>query len=272
MTEIKDFISRFGFYVTPFTCEFSIEERFIKDNGEKSVEQLYRCVDKRMCAALVAPAGAGKTVTIRSLINRLPETRYRTHYVNVTDLSKRDMCREIATVAGIESTGNYSTLVKRLQEHFTSSLEIDGLRPVLILDEAHDIRRDVLAILRILTNFNMDSRLVVSILLVGQPPLAKKLRHAELEDVTRRLSHYATLSLLSKKETAQYIKHRCTIAGASSLPFATESVDVIYEIGRGNMRATDFLALKSLEVAHDQDCDVVNSNHAVEARRLLWPS
>ena len=271
MSEIKDFISRFGFNTTPFTCEFSTEERFMNETCETSVKQLRRSVEKRMCAALIAPSGIGKTVTLRSLISLLPETRYRIHYVNVTDLSKRDMCREIATVAGLESTGNYPSLVKKLQDHFASSLEIDGLRPVLILDEAHDIRLDVLAILRILTNFNMDSRLVVSIVLAGQPELAKKLRHNKLEDVSRRLSHCATLSPLSKKQTMQYLKHRCAMAGSASFPFDTGAKEAVYEIGRGNMRATDFLCLKSIEIAHDEDCNVVDSNHVVLARRLLWP-
>jgi len=45
----------------------------------------------------------------------------------------------------------------------------------------------------------------------------------------------------------------------------------IYEIGRGNLRATDHLALQALELAHDAGCDVVDAQHVTEARRLLWP-
>ena len=37
-----------------------------------------------------------------------------------------------------------------------------------MLDEAHDIRPDVLGILRVLTNFKWDSRLVVSFVLANQ--------------------------------------------------------------------------------------------------------
>jgi len=189
----------------------------------------------------------------------------------VTNLSKRDMCREIATVTGIESAGTYPALVKRLQEHFWASLDLDGIRPVLILDEAHDIRPDVLAIMRILTNFDMDNRLVVSIVLTGQPPLAKLLKHPSLQAVTQRLALYATLRTLSRSETAQYVEHRCRIAGVKSCPIDTGAMQALYEIGRGNLRATDQLSLKSLETAHDQDCDAVDSNHVAEARRMLWP-
>ena len=271
MKKTKDFTSRFGFHGIPFTCEIRNEDRYVNEIYEIPIDHLYRTVDKRMCGALIAPADTGKTAMLRALMDRLPEARYRVHYIKVTHLSKRDMCREISNVIGIESAGTYPVLVRRLQEHFSTSLSVDGLRQVLIIDEAHDIRPEVLAIMRILMNFDMDNRLVLSILLTGQPPLIKLLKHQSLEAVTRRLSLCATLRLLSRTETVEYVEHRCRIAGASSCPFDTRAMEALYEIGRGNLRATDQLCLKSLEIADEHDCDVIDSNHVTEARRLLWP-
>ena len=131
MNQPKDFISRFKFHTTPFTCEISVSERFAHQLYEEQLGHLQRAVDKRMCAALIAPAGTGKTFLLRSLTDRLPETRYRIHYVKVTDLSKRDMCREIVATVGAEPAGTYPALVRRLQERLASYLDIDGLRPVL---------------------------------------------------------------------------------------------------------------------------------------------
>ena len=51
--------------------------------------------------------------------------------------------------------------------------------------------------LRLLTNFEMGSRLVVSIVLAGQSGLAAMLRRDEMEDIARRIAHYATLRPLS---------------------------------------------------------------------------
>ena len=270
MKKFADFISRFGFNSTPFTCEIAVSQHFVNEPYTEALQHLYRAVDKRMSAALIAPAGTGKSTVLRTLVSRLPETRYHIHYIKVTDLSKRDLCQEIAAVVGAESAGNYPTLVRRLQDRFSASFDIDGLRPVLLLDEAHDIRPEVLGILRILTNFDMDSRLVVSVVLSGQAPLAKLLSHPRLEDVARRLAHYATLRLLSRGEIKPYIEHRCHIAGAASCPFDSAAIDALYEIGRGNLRATDHLALKALEIAHDCDCDVLDSNHIAQAKRMLW--
>ena len=53
-------------------------------------EALLEQLERRASAAIIAPAGAGKSCLLRSLRARLPEARYRVHYVKVTDLSKRD--------------------------------------------------------------------------------------------------------------------------------------------------------------------------------------
>ena len=268
---MNDLRSRFAMHTLPFTREIPVEHRFSLPLFDTPLAALLRVVQERLSAALVAPAGTGKTALLRALVAQLPEARYRIHYVKVTGLSKRDMCREIATALGTPAAGTYPSLVRRIQEHYAALADTGGLRPVLLLDEAHDLRPDVLAMMRLLTNFDMDSRLVLSIVLAGQPPLRTLLRRDDLDDIARHLAHYATLRPLSRAETARYLEHRCTIAGATTLPFDTSAQDAIYEIGRGNLRATDRLALKALELAHLADTNVAGANDVTEARKVLWP-
>mgnify|MGYP001257849107 CR=1 FL=1 len=255
--KMKDYRSRFGFHACPFTRELANKDRFGLEDFDEAIEAVLATLDSRMSCALIAPAGTGKTSVLRAVIARLPEARYRTHYVKVTSLSNRDMCREIAQAVGLAPAGTYPTLVRR--------------RPVLILDEAHDLRPDPLAMLRVLTNFDMDSKLVVSIVLAGQPKLRDLLRRDDLVDVAGRLAHYATLRLLSRDEVNRYVEHRCTIAGALHVPFDQDAVDALYEIGRGNLRATDQLARKALEITHRADHDVCSAAHVAQARKWGCP-
>lgn len=268
---VQDLRSRFGFHATPFTRELAVEDRFPLPEFEEAVEAMLLTVEARMSCALIAPAGTGKTTVLRAMIAKLPEARYRTHYVKVTGLSKRDMCREIAQAIGLPPAGTYPSLVRKLQERFCETRDTDGLRTVLILDEAQDLRPDTLAMLKVLTNFDMDSRLVLSVVLGGQPKLRDLLRRDDLEDVARRLAHYATLRTLSRDELDRYVQHRCTIAGAATVPFDTGAIDALFEIGRGNLRATDQLARKSLEIAHQHDRDTCAAGEVAHARKLLWP-
>jgi type II secretory pathway predicted ATPase ExeA len=271
MKKELSFLSRFSFHTTPFTREIETQDRFQIEENEKHLEYLQRVLEKKMSAAIVAPAGTGKTMLLRTLTDRLPETRYHVSYLKVTSLSKRDLCREISKALELQQAGNYPTLVRRIQDRFSSTLEIEGRKPILVFDEIQDIRPEVLGLLNILTNFEMDSKLVVGILLAGQPRLKELLSQSRLESVARRMAHFVTLKLLSPVNHVRYIEHRCRVAGAGSSPFDEDSIRSLYELTQGNFRATDYLSLKSLEVAHDHDRTCVNANHVIEARSLLWP-
>ena len=171
-------LSPLGFRKTPFTRELTVRERCPLEPQAAAAEALTAAVQERMSAALIAPAGTGKTVALRMLVAALPEARFQVHYVKVTGLSKRDLCKEIAVACGLSPTGIYPALVRKLQEAFEHTFS-DGMRPVILLDEAHDLRPEALAMLRVLTNFSMDSRLVVSLVLAGQPHLKLLLRRPE---------------------------------------------------------------------------------------------
>ena len=123
-----------GFRKTPFTRELAVPDRLALPHQSDVADALTEAVRQRMSAALIAPAGTGKTVVLRVLVDSLPEARYQVHYVKVTGLSKRDLCREIADACGLQVTGTYAALVRRLQEAFTQNADADGLRPVLVLD------------------------------------------------------------------------------------------------------------------------------------------
>lgn len=266
-----DFRSRFGLHTTPFTRELPTKKRFRMEQFDEALDGLRGAVDSRQSGAIIAPAGTGKTVLVRTLREELPEVGYDVRYIKTTNLSRRDMCREVAMAIQCQPVGNYPALVRRVQDRFQNALSTDGLRPVVIADDAHEMRPETLGLIKLLTNYDMDSRLVVSVILVGQPPLRALLQRPDLEDVAKRLVHYAELRLLSRDEARQYVEHRCSIAGATRTLFDELAFEALYELSRGNLRALDRLALKALSVAGRADQEVVDNTHVLEARRTLWP-
>lgn len=263
-------LSPMGFRKTPFTRELDVNERFGLPYQEDVVAELTDVVTQRMSGTLIAPAGTGKTVALRMLVSRLPEARFRVRYVKVTGLSKRDLCKEVARACGLETAGSYPSLVCKLQDHFVDTAGNDGVRLVVLLDEAHDLKPESLAMLRLLTNFQMDSKLVVSLVLAGQPPLKRLLTQPAAEAVAQRMAHAATLRLLSRDETRAYIEHRCRVAGATVDPFDAQAHEAIFEMSRGNLRAIDRLALKALQAATKAAAQAVSSTEVLVARQQLW--
>lgn len=263
-------MDRFRFQSTPFTREIKVEHRFKIAQVEAEVESLKAIIDQRQSAVLVAPAGAGKTVCLRALRSLLPEARYRTTYIKLANLSARDMCREVAIGLGLQPAGHYPGLVRAIEERLRSGYLDSGLRQVIQFDDAHEMRPEVLRLLRLLTNFDMDSRLVVSVILSGQMPLKKILLTAELEDIRQRLVHCGELGLLSREEAHAYLDHRAKIAGAPQVPFDLQAMDALYEITRGNMRALDKLALASLKIADTHSRTKVDAADVALARTTQW--
>jgi len=266
-----DVCAHFGLHHLPFTREIAIADCWHHPQYDGLVDELHELVEHRLSAAVIAPAGAGKTVVLRALREALPEARYRTHYMKVTDLSKRDFCREIATALGAKASGYYGALVRNIQDRCEALMEQESRRPVLLIDECHDARPSVLAVLRVIANFEMDSRLVVSLVLAGQSPLRTALRRDALEDVARRLALIGTLRLLSREETRDYLEHRLRLVGASAELFDHHATEAVYEATQGNLRAIDSLALRSLQLAAAAGDSVVDARQVTNARAQVWP-
>ena len=115
---IPDVRGHFGFTALPFTRELAVSEQWRMPLFDEPLAELHAVLEKRMSAALLAPAGTGKTALLRALIERLPEARYRVHYFKITALGKRDLCREIAHGVGLDPAGTYPGLVRQLQDRF----------------------------------------------------------------------------------------------------------------------------------------------------------
>ena len=127
-------------------------------------------------------------------------------------------------------------------ERLAQGAAILGVHPALSVQAADAIafRLEIprlVRMLRILTNFDMDSRLVLSLVIAGQSPLRSLLARDDQEAMARRIVHYAQLRLLSREELAQYVAHRRAVAGAARVPFDERTLDALFEIGRGNRPA-----------------------------------
>ncbi len=260
-----DLRAHFGFSAVPFSREIPIKDRWRSDIFDQPLTALRQTIEQRMSGVVLAPSGTGKTVILRTLRAQLPEARYRLHYVKLTSLAKKDLCREIGLAAGFDLSGIYPVVFRMLQQRLRQ-LDEDGLRPVLLLDDVQDMSPPVLTTLRILTNFDMDSKLVISLVLAGDNQLRHMLESPSLEPIRRRMAHIATLRLLSRAETRDYMQHRVRIAGAPTFPFDPQATDAVFEVSRGNLRAIDQLARKSLELAAQKAIATVDPALVAEAR------
>src|SRR5258708_2561584 len=124
-----------------------------------------------------------------------------------------------------------------------------GRRTLLILDEAQNLSVEVLEELRLLSNVNSETDLVLQILLVGQPELRAKLARPELRQFAQRVSVDFHLRPLDRSETHGYIRHRLSVAGGNDALFLPEAIEFVYSRTRGIPRLLNQLCDFSLVYA-----------------------
>ncbi len=112
---------------------------------------------------------------------------------------------------------------------------------------------------------------MLGVVLAGQPHLETLLKKQSLEDVAQRITYYGRLRLMSRDETTRYVAHRCAVAGASTVPFDGASLDAVFEMSRGNLRAVDSLCLGALDEAAKRKASTVGASDVTAARKRLWP-
>jgi type II secretory pathway predicted ATPase ExeA len=259
----------FGFRKLPFTREIYEGEMYMPDNSSNNLFYVGECLNNKLSCAVIAPPGMGKTAFLRQVCKRLPENGFSFSYVKSAGLGRLDMYKEICNSLGISARGIAPSLRVKIEDHLNGLRVKQNITPVIIFDDAHEIRPEAIMILRLLTNFEMDSKLLVSFILCGHPSLRKLLRQTNLEDVAQRISHVVTIAPLSEDESMKYITHRCSIAGVPQPPFESFALQAIWQKTNGNMRAMDDLCLKTMEVAAQDGKNICNRNHVIAAGDFL---
>lgn len=114
-----DLRATFDFHAHPFPRKIITDNHLRWPFLDEALAGLLSASLAGMSVALIAPAGTGKTALLRRLRSGLPDAGYHVHDVEVTGLSQRDMCRQIAFVCGAAPAGS-SPIVRRLRPRLRS--------------------------------------------------------------------------------------------------------------------------------------------------------
>jgi general secretion pathway protein A len=119
---------------------------------------------------------------------------------------------------------------------------------VVVMDEAQNLDRSVLELLRMLSNFETPQHKLLQIIFAGQPRLAATIASPGLEQLRQRISIFPHLDPLSRQETQLYIEHRLRVAGYTRKAplFTRDALKLIAACSGGVPRAINNLCLNAL--------------------------
>ena len=134
------------------------------------------CVAESLLGVITGEVGVGKTVAVRAATSQLDQAAHHVVYLANPTVGPRGLYWTIVRALGAVPRGFRAELVAQTQSLLATEEHERRRRVVLIVDEAHLLSPDQLEEIRLLTNAEMDSATPCSVLLVGQPTLARQLR------------------------------------------------------------------------------------------------
>jgi len=237
---------------------------------KEGLSRLLYVVEQRKGAGMLTGVfGCGKTVLARALFNTLNKNVYQVAFINNPHLKSVELLRAIARQLGAENLPEKITEMST--DHFTEVINNilfnnakDGKETLVIVDEAHVIDdAEVFEELRLLLNFQVENRFLLTLLLMGQPELKERVH--KNKQLVQRIAMGYHLEPLSKEEISKYIAHRLEVAGGDKNIFTEDAIELVFVNSGGIPRRLNQICDMSLVTGFSKKVDKINREIVNEA-------
>ncbi|MCH7590754.1 AAA family ATPase [PVC group bacterium] len=200
---------------------------------EESVAEILFAIEEgdECLAVITGKVGVGKTMSLRIVLDTLDHDKYRIAFVINPDLSFTQLLREI--IGQLEDQECEERRKDKLLERFNKILfatNDEGKRVLIFIDEGNVIKPANLESLRLLTNMQEDKQNLFTMILAGQPELARRLEDPRRANLFQRIGVYCRMTGMTSCENMRdYIEHRLERAGLKQRVFSDEAYDVLWE-------------------------------------------
>lgn len=256
--------ARYGLEFNPFLKN----SKEILYSGKEFGEALFRLdylSRTKGFGILTGSPGRGKTTAVRHWARSLNPSLYKAVYTSLSTLTVNDFYRNLAASLGAQAAFRKTDNFHSIQEEITR-LSLDKKKtPVIIIDEANYISTAVLNDLKILFNFEMDSRDRAAILLVGLPQLNHTLQLAIHEPLRQRIVMNYNLDGYSKEEGRSYIEQKLKGAGCSHPVFDEGATEAILNASDGTARMINKLCNASMVIGHSKEQNIIDADTVMQA-------
>lgn len=259
------YLKHFGLLFYPFGNDIPPDEMYASGATTELATRLGHLIEMSGVGLLTGDAGSGKSSACRAFAQRLHTGLYKVFYVPLSTGNPMDLYKSIAWEMGLPTERNRAALYRQIKNEVTRLGTEARTRPVLILDEAHGLRSDVLEEMRLLTNYAMDSQNRLCLLFCGQTELRRRLGMAVHEALNQRVVVRYHLPPLGRDEAGAYLAHLLQRAGTELPLFEPAAVEAVFQASKGLPRKLNLLAHHSLIAAAIAKAKTVTADHVAAA-------
>ena len=262
------YTSYYAMSCNPFLKEVSTENKFESNDYLELTSRFSYLKEIKGVGVFTGHPGYGKTFAIRSFIDNLNKDLYKVIYLSTTaDLTVFDFFKEISKALSLE-VGNYFKLdmYNNIQKEIKNLVQIYKITPVIIIDDAHNLSRGIIKNLKVLFDFEMDSKDYTILMLIGHPELKTELSKKAYESLQQRIIVNYNMNGLSREEVKNYIKTRFEIANVNTNIFKEDALNALYSCSKSSPRRLNNLVLNSLMLGFQNRINSIDSEIIMKAK------
>jgi len=242
---------RFNITHYPFPKSAQGKTFYDKSPGyERLARSFQHLLDEPGLGVLTAEPGVGKTAGIRNLCLPLPRPDYLVLYVCDTTVSPLDLYRTLAGELGVKPSHRRGQLWADIKKALVHMVDERNTCPVVVIDEAQHLSDAFLLDLSGFLNFAFDSRDLLTLWLVGLPPLARRIHMHQHAALATRIAAELRLDPLDRDAFAAAVDHALKAAGATQKILSDPAVEMLFRASRGVLRIAARLLRAALRIAH----------------------
>ncbi len=261
---IQNLQAHWGFTIMPFGPAIPVPGLFGSAAHNEAVARLRWLISARGLGVLTGEAGSGKTVAVRAAADGLDASRHTLIYLPNPQIGTRGIHGAVATALGQAPRFHHATLIPQVEAALAAETGERNRHVILAIDESHLMSGDQLEAVRMLTNSDLDSRSPLTILLIGQPTLRRRLRVGDMAALDQRIAlrYHIPAPALTAGEADGYLRAHLSQAGRSDTLFSDDAVRAIHGQARGLPRAINRLAITALLAAYTAGKTIVDESSA----------
>jgi general secretion pathway protein A len=265
----KKLLALYGLKFNPFSQQVPDTALFTLPQIESFCWRIEQQVGEGGFALVCGDPGTGKSAALRILSQRLSQGRDLTvGRLTRPQANLADFYRELGHLFGVPlAPHNRWNSSKLLREKWLAHIDASVYRPMLLIDEAQEMKSPVLSELRLLSSADLDSRSILTIILAGDQRLAGRLEELELLPIASRIRSRLRLEALSPKQLQECLNHLLKAAGNPRL-LTTSLIATLCEHAAGNLRLLMNMANDLLATASHQEREQIDEKLFFEAFTL----
>jgi general secretion pathway protein A len=231
---------------TPFTRDIPTNVLYESVHLQETLGRLEYAAQRQWFAVVTGDCGTGKTTTIRRYSQQLNPSLFKVLYIADSKLTPRHFYKGLLEQLGCESKFYRGDAKRQLHREIELMRGIHKLSPVVVVDEAHLLDKEMLEEVRFLLNFKMDAQSPMALILVGQNELRDRLSLQAYAAIRQRIDVQCSLLHYDRAQTESYMHSHLKYAGADRDIFSSSAIDEVYRYSGGAARMINKACTHSL--------------------------